>query len=164
MVQHKLCSEHVWKENKTRVTGVQDHHSQFSILTSNFMPALKMFSNFWTIFFIVFGLQAVFGQRRPAYDYDDDCGCPCDRDDSDDPCWANCDDDDGCGGLLASLGLGNTLGNVGDTLDNTLGGLGRKKRETSGDVSLDDVVAIADILSRRKREIQRNPAGFEPNM
>lgn len=113
-----------------------------------------------TVFFIVLGLHVVTSQPPPAYYDDDGCGCPCDSDDGDDPCWADCDDD-ACGPLLANLGLGGTLGNVGNTLDNTLGGLGRKKR----DVSLDDVVAIADILARKKRETkQRIPGGFEPNM
>ena len=114
------------------------------------------------VLLLVFGLHLSTCDPPPP-DYDDDCGCPCDRDDSDDPCWRNCDPDDGCGGLLASLGLGNTLGNVGGSLDDTLGGLGRKKRDVDG-VSLGDVVKIADILSRRKRASQRIPGGFEPNM
>lgn len=121
-----------------------------------------MFFKISTITFII-ALGLHLSQCQP--DYDDGCGCPCDRDDDDDPCWNNCDDDDGpgCGGLLANLGLGGTLGNVGGTLDNTLGGLGRKKRDIN-DVSLGDVAAIADIISRKKRESQRKPGGSEPNM
>lgn len=123
-----------------------------------------MFIKITTLFFIIFAIQVIrCDPPPPPPDYDDDdCGCPCDPNDDDDPCWNNCDDD-GCGALLANLGLGNTLGNAGGTLDNTLGGLGRKKRQS--DVSLDDVVAVADILSRKKREMnQRTPGGFEPNM
>lgn len=122
----------------------------------------RMESKFLATFFLVLvGLHAA--TSDPSDDYPPGCGCPCDPDDGDDPCWRNCDDD-GCSGLLATLGidLGNTLGGLGDTLDNTVNGLGlgRKKR----DLSLDDVVQVADILSRKKRATQRSPAGFEPNM
>lgn len=133
----------------------------------------RMESNFFVTFFLVLvGLHAV--TSGPNDDYPNyggnggnggngGCGCPCDPNDGDDPCWGNCDDD-GCSGLLASLGIdfSNTLGGLGNTLDNTANGLGlgRKKR----DVTLDDVVQIADILARRKRAAQRSPGGSEPNM